>query len=98
MLTIVLLLLAGLAVIAVGRLVIVAFRKRRDTTGDQMELASRICEAAARDAFAIELDHSLESLTTLDELIERGFASARELPDDTLLVLGAYLGQVLVRC
>ena len=98
MLTIVLLLLAGLAVIAVGRLVIIAFRKRRDTTGEQMELASRICEAAARDAFDIELDYSLESLAKLDELIEGGFASVPEVHEDTRLVLGAYLGQVLVHC
>lgn len=96
MLTIVLLLLAAVAVVLFARLSFIGFRKRQNSVAEQMDLASRICEAAARDAFDVELDHSLDSLAKLDELIEQGFAGVLEVTDDTVYVLAAYFGQVLV--
>lgn len=96
MLTIVLLLLAAVAVVLFARLSFIGFRKRQNSVAQQMGLASSICEAAARDAFDVELDHSLDSLAKLDELIEQGFTGVLEVTDDTVYVLAAYYGQVLV--
>ncbi len=96
MLTIVLLLLATVAAVLLARLFFSGFRKRQLSVAEQMGLASRICIAAAADAFDVELDHSLDSLAKLDELIEQGFAGVLEVTDDTVYVLAAYFGQVLV--
>ncbi|MDP4199313.1 MAG: hypothetical protein Q8922_10615 [Bacteroidota bacterium] len=95
--TILLLLIAGFAFVAVVIFSSTAFGRRGTPTADRMDLAARICEASARDAFSIELDYSIESLPLLDNLIERGFASGSGATDDTKLVLAAYVGQVFVR-
>src|SRR5947209_3233335 len=71
------------------------FGRRADTMTERMSLAAKICEASARSAFNVELDHSLESLSVLDQTISNDFAAA--ISDDSVYVLGAYLGDVILR-
>ena len=65
----------------------------------RMSTAAQICEAAMRDAFNIELDGSLDSLVQVDACIDHGLASdtpGMASPEETILVIAAYWGQVLV--
>ncbi len=69
-----------------------------------MAVGSQICEAAARDAFHVELDHSRSSIAALDALMEDGWGNGNVGSDDRLeeandltFVLAAYLGEVFVR-
>ena len=71
------------------------FGRRADTVAERLSLAAKICEASARSAFNVELDRSLESLHTLDEIVTKDVAS--EMSDDSVYVLGAYLGDVILR-
>lgn len=96
MVLILLVFLAALAVVALLRRSPSFVRKRSVDIGERMELAAKVCEAAARDSFRIHLDYSLESLTVLDGLIDREFKS-NVATDDVGLVLAAYVGEVLVR-
>ncbi len=82
-------------------------RRRRKQNKERMNIGARICEAAARDAFGLELDHSPESIASLDSLITHGWgdgtvgtAGTNDLSaerDDPTFVLGAYVGNVFVR-
>jgi len=79
-------------------------RERREHTRDEERFATGalICEAAARDAFGVELDHSIESIAKLDALISQGWSgmdanSPDELPDELSFTLASYLGDVFVR-
>ena len=66
-----------------------------------MTIAAHICEAAARDAFGIELDHSTESIPLLDALITKGWSDVTDITNglsvdnyEPTFVLGSYLGNV----
>ena len=74
-------------------------RRRQAQAQDRFETAAQICEAAARDAFHITLDHSLRSIDQLDEMIDNGWSNveSQHLQNDTSFVMGAYLGDVFVR-
>jgi hypothetical protein len=79
-------------------------RRQRARDVEQMTIGARICEIVARDAFGIELDHSMESITALDALITNGWADtaagtntwSNEEHDPTF-VLGSYLGDIFIR-
>jgi hypothetical protein len=79
-------------------------RRQHARETERMTIGAQICEAAARDAFEVELDHSAASIALLDELITRGWsygterirASAHEEYNPTF-VMGAYVGDVFVR-
>lgn len=72
-----------------------------------MTIGADICEAAARDAFGVELDHSMESIALLNSLIINGWGvgtnpiSGTNEPSterfDPTFIFGAYLGEVFVR-
>jgi hypothetical protein len=95
MLLLALLLVAALIIAWSTRAWSSGFGRRADTVTERMSLAAKICEASARNAFHVELDHSIESLPTLDDVMKSGFAS--EIHDDSVYVLGAYLGDVIIR-
>ena len=63
----------------------------------RMDIAARMCEAAARDSFQIELDHTMESLTAFDQLLDTGWSSTRPMTEDTRYVIAAYFGDLFVR-
>ncbi len=66
----------------------------------EMDIAARICEAAARDAFGIELDHSLSSLALLDQMILQEWVlpgSTTGMATATRRGFAAYFGDVFVR-
>jgi hypothetical protein len=74
--------------------------RRSDYSERKLELGAQICEAAARDAFGVDLDHTDASLSALDQLITEGWTNPVTVTDDqqdTLYVFGAYIGDVLVR-
>ncbi|HWF43786.1 MAG TPA: hypothetical protein VG537_04000, partial [Candidatus Kapabacteria bacterium] len=103
-LTSILLVLTGLALISLALRARPAKRERRrsDYSERKLELAAQICEASARDAFDVELDHTDASLVTLDAMIaeewrESSDNNTNEKLLDELYVLGAYVGDVLVR-
>ncbi|HEY3874491.1 MAG TPA: hypothetical protein VGM92_03365 [Candidatus Kapabacteria bacterium] len=56
-------------------------QRRRDAAEDRLETAGSICVAAARDAFGVELDHSLESIDTLDAMIVNGWPEAIDVKE-----------------
>src|SRR5580658_160014 len=80
-------------------------RERRRHTRDEERMATGalICEAAARDAFGVELDHSVESIAMLDALISQGWPentansdgeishSHGVLPDELSFTLASYM-------
>jgi hypothetical protein len=79
---------------------------RRQHTRDveRMNIGAHICEAAARDAFEVELDHTTASIALLDALIARGWSNgtdathvSRHEAYDPAFVMGAYVGDVFVR-
>jgi hypothetical protein len=79
-------------------------RERREHARDEERFSTGalICEAAARDAFGVELDHSIESIAKLDELISQGWSQQaanpnEEIPDELSFTLASYLGDVFVR-
>lgn len=92
-----LLLVAALIVAWSTRAWSAGFGRRADTITERMSLAAKICQAAARSAFSVELDHSLESLSSLDGIIDSDFASSPQINDDSIHVIGAYLGDVFLR-
>ena len=94
MLLLALLLVAALIIAWSTRAWSSGFGRRADTVTERMSLAAKICIASARSAFNVELDRSLESLVTLDEIITKDFAD--EINDDSVYVLGAYLGDVIL--
>ena len=104
-LTSILLVLTGLALISLALRSRPKERTRRrdDYSERRLELGARICEAAAKDAFGVDLDHTDESLTKLDELIADGWtgadtiASSAESQRDPLYVFASYVGDILVR-
>jgi len=69
------------------------------TENTNMKLASQICEAAARDAFHIELDYSIESLNALDAAIATNWTDVQGsgISSDTLTVFASYVGEIFVR-
>ena len=74
--------------------------RRRNEAEQRLETAARICEAAARDAFHISLDHSIASIDWLDEMIDKGWMepnNAQGSTTDSPFAIGAYLGDVFVR-
>ena len=102
-LTSTLLILTGLALIT---LALRSRRKKRtvrrgDYSEYKLELGARICEAAARNAFGVDLDHTDASLRKLDELIAAGWADTSTHDStaqrDILYVIAAYIGDVLIR-
>jgi hypothetical protein len=68
---------------------------------ERITIGAQICEATARDAFEVELDHSRESIALLDTLITQGWSN--ETPASTsenydpIYIMGAYVGDVFVR-
>jgi hypothetical protein len=74
-------------------------RRLEVTENSSMKLAAQICEAAARDAFRIELDYSIESLNLLDTAIATNWTDSLNLgtPSDTFTVFAAYVGEIFVR-
>jgi hypothetical protein len=76
-------------------------RRHRLHEEERMTISAKICEAAARDAFGVELDHSMESIILLDSLITNGWSkepiSAEDLTKgNTPFIFAAYLGDVFV--
>jgi hypothetical protein len=102
-LTSILLVLTGLALISLALRSRPNKRERRrsDYSDRKLERAAQICEASARDAFEVELDHTDASLATLDAMIseewEASDNSTNEKLRGELYILGAYVGDVLVR-
>lgn len=75
-------------------------RRKKARDEQRIEIGTRICEAAARDAFGIELDHSLASIDTLDDLITQGWMDGTSQPNDEhplSFVMGSYLGDIYVQ-
>jgi hypothetical protein len=69
---------------------------------DRMNLGASICIAAAREAFGVELDRSLQSIQTLDVLISEGWSeslldseASNGKPDDLTFVFASYLGMTV---
>jgi hypothetical protein len=69
----------------------------RDT--ERMTIGAQICEAAARGAFEVELDHSVASVALLDALITRGWSDGMDRTHaptygeyNPAFVMGAYVG------
>jgi hypothetical protein len=72
--------------------------KRSDN--ERMKLAAKICEAATRDAFGLDLDYSLESISALDQAITSNWSQNADhsvFSQNSLFVLSAYLGEIFVR-
>ena len=76
-------------------------RRQRTREIERMTIGAHICEATARDAFGVELDHSTDSIPMLDALITKGWSDGTgttyDLPTDNYeptFVLGSYLGNV----
>ncbi len=76
-------------------------RREESALAERMALGASICIAAAREAFGVELDRSLDSLAAMDSLIADGWApssptnSAQGSELDSTgvtFVLAAYLG------
>jgi hypothetical protein len=74
----------------------------RDT--ERMTIGAEICEAAARDAFEVELDHTTQSIALLDTLITRAWGdglnrthASTHLEYNPAFVMSAYVGDVFVR-
>ena len=90
-------------------LLIVAIRARpkarlkrlEDWEEYKMELGARVCRAAARNAFRVDLDHSDQSLPVLDEIMTTGWghdAAHKDLASkDSVFTMASYLGDVLRR-
>jgi hypothetical protein len=85
-------------------------RRERARDAERMAIGARICEAAARDAFGIELDHAVESIAELDALITTGWGNGaigteeRQQTNgfgsekyDLAFILASYLGDAFVR-
>ena len=79
-------------------------RQRKDQNERRMAIGAQICEASARDAFGVELDHSVESIVLLDSVIIRGWGDTPDIPDKRMtdsgtldFIFSAYLGDVFVR-
>jgi hypothetical protein len=82
-------------------------RRERTRDVEHMAIGAKICEAAARDAFGIELDHSVESIAQLDALISTGWGDAttgtkgtnasKADEFDLAYIFASYLGNVFVR-
>jgi hypothetical protein len=94
MLTFLAILATGLILVWTARSWTAGLGMRVDSVTTQLQLAARICEAAARNTCKLELSHTLESISDIDNLIERHFIS--ELTADVVYVLGAYIGQTIV--
>jgi hypothetical protein len=77
-------------------------QKKRDT--ERMTIGAQICEAAARDAFEAELDHSIGSISPLDSLITLGWSNKTDVTNasmrggyDPTFAMGTYVGDLFVR-
>ena len=99
-----LLLFAALALMSLALRSTGLARERRQHSLDEAKMATGalICEAAARDAFGVELDHSIESIAKLDALISEGWSAQTADPitdasGEQSFVLSSYLGDVFVR-
>jgi hypothetical protein len=85
-------------------------RRERVRDVERMTIGAKICEAAARDAFDIELDHSIESIVQLDAMITNGWGNDAIGTDETNqikifesesydlnFIFASYLGDTFVR-
>ncbi|HET6402094.1 MAG TPA: hypothetical protein VFH95_11940 [Candidatus Kapabacteria bacterium] len=76
--------------------------RQQSELDDRMALGASICIAATREAFGVELDHSLDSIHTLDILISQGWSDSpaeqtesNGKPNDLTFVLASYLGTAI---
>ncbi len=79
-------------------------RRQQARNMERMNIGAQICEAAARDAFEVELDHTTQSIAPLDTLITRGWGGGMDrthasthLEYNHAFVMSAYVGDVFVR-
>ena len=76
-------------------------RRQRAREMERITIGAQICEAAARDTFEVELDHSKESIGLLDAMITHGWSNGTNTSVgedyDPVYIMGAYVGDVFVR-
>ena len=85
-------------------------RRERARDVERMVIGAKICESAAKDAFGIELDHSVKSIAQLDAMITNGWSDDAIGPDETNrtktlesesydlnFIFASYLGDTFVR-
>ena len=93
MLLLLVIVLAAVILVTSGRVWSTAVVRRENNLLERLDIASRICEGVARSTCNIALDHTLESIPKLDELIEHN--STSDWQQDVQYVIGAYLGETL---
>ena len=85
-------------------------RRERARDAERVSIGAKICEAAARDGFDVELHHSVESIAQLDAMISTGWNHVTIGTDETngtnastsdkfdfVFIFASYLGDVFVR-